>query len=832
MRSPAKPMPNSEPNSAHPSAGRVLVVEDAQMLRQLYGHILREGGYIVFQASTIDQAKTLLTTEKPDVVLLDRVLPDGDGEDLCQWIKDSPTFGDTYVVMLSALRTSEDDRISGLEAGADDYIVKPVSKRELLARMHVAMRLKNAQFALQQSEAKHRTLAENSPDLIMRLDSIGNPIYANSRCVELLGRPAAEILASHVQLLGLSDEQTSTWYAACLRVTQTGIAQRFDLSLSIRDVTRYFDVQLVPEFGADGRLQSTLAVLRDFTDRIEAERAVSRLAAVIEQTQDSVFITSATGELLFVNAACARLIGITSAQLGQNFRDVSHASSTDAQNLVDCHATVCNTCQDWSGLSRLLHADGSYSEVEVAMFVIGDSDGTGSLSGPVDTTPESSSTTVVTMLRDVTVRRRAEREREVILAMASSLRKATSRSETVDNILSQIKDMLEVDSVAMTTIDTVTGHAILERALGVQDHMAGNHRASPIRLTHEIINQARPVLYTDLARTAGAPADAYQGLLRNLLGVPLKLSNRSIGVLWIADREPLDDHVVSVMLAVADMAANTLHRLALFAELEQYAASLELRVDERTRALADANQQLLELDKLKSKFVSNVSHELRSPISNLKLYMSLLHRGKPEKRAHYEAMLEASVQRLGQLVEDILNLSRLEIAQYQPKELEPTDLNAVINQIINLHAPQAESVGLGLRFEADAGVPLIDGDFNQLSQLVTNLIVNSLHYTHRGGVAVRTLAPSGREPVVLTVEDTGVGILPDDLPHVFERFYRGNHRQAHDIPGTGLGLAIVKEIVEIHHGEIAVESRIDEGTRFEVKLPVHQHPAQQIKYIV
>src|SRR5690606_34030213 len=126
---------------------------------------------------------------------------------------------------------------------------------------------------------------------------------------------------------------------------------------------------------------------------------------------------------------------------------------------------------------------------------------------------------------------------------------------------------------------------------------------------------------------------------------------------------------VRLLEAIADMAANTLHRVARFEELEQYASDLEMRVSSRTREMAEANQQLRELDRLKSKFVSNVSHELRTPISNLKLYMSLLQRGKPEKRAHYEAMLQTSSERLGQLVEDILNLSRLEIAHYQPREI-------------------------------------------------------------------------------------------------------------------------------------------------------------------
>jgi two-component system phosphate regulon sensor histidine kinase PhoR len=313
-----------------------------------------------------------------------------------------------------------------------------------------------------------------------------------------------------------------------------------------------------------------------------------------------------------------------------------------------------------------------------------------------------------------------------------------------------------------------------------------------------------------------------QGSSRAFLGVPMILPQRSIGVIWISSEHLISHHLVRLLEAIADMAANTLHRVAIFEELEQYAADLEMRVSARTRELAEANQQLRELDRLKSKFVSNVSHELRTPISNLKLYMSLLQRGKQEKRAHYESMLQTSVERLGQLVEDILNLSRVEIAHFQPRELAPTDLNAVINHIISAHKAQAEAAGLHLSFQGATDIPLIYGDYNQLSQLVTNLVLNALRYTPQGQINVFTSAPNGRERVLLTVEDTGIGILDEDLPHVFDRFYRGNHRQPKEIPGTGLGLAIVKEIVDIHQGNISVESQVDVGTRFLVSLPVQQ----------
>jgi signal transduction histidine kinase len=431
-------------------------------------------------------------------------------------------------------------------------------------------------------------------------------------------------------------------------------------------------------------------------------------------------------------------------------------------------------------------------------------------------------TSVVATLRDVTERRRSEREREVILKIASSLRKANTRDEIIDIVLNEVKSLLNVAGAAITTVDSLTGGTYIERAVGEHAYLTGTHIGEDQDLTAEILTRGESFIYNELTKPYPPNFSALKGGNRAFLGVPMVLPQRSIGVIWIASEYAISSHAVALLEAIADMAANTLHRVAIFEELEQYAADLELRVSSRTRELAEANQQLRELDRLKSKFVSNVSHELRTPISNLKLYMSLLQRGKQERRVHYEGMLQTSVERLGQLVEDILNLSRVEISHYQPRELEPTDLNAVIGQIVANHQPQADSAGLRLSFLPERNLPLINGDYNQLSQLVTNLLINSLRYTRMGQIILTTAAPNGRERVVLAVEDTGIGILPEDLPHVFDRFYRGNHRQPSEIPGTGLGLAIVKEIVEIHQGDIHVESKVDVGTKFVVSLPIQQ----------
>lgn len=251
----------------------------------------------------------------------------------------------------------------------------------------------------------------------------------------------------------------------------------------------------------------------------------------------------------------------------------------------------------------------------------------------------------------------------------------------------------------------------------------------------------------------------------------------------------------------------------------RYAKELEAQVSERTHELAEANQRLTELDRLKSKFVSDVSHELRTPIANLKLYIELLEHGHPDKQLHYKAVLQQQIKRVAELVDDILDLARLESQQQQGFVPQPIQLNTLVAQLVTAHQPQAEALALTLSFVPLADLPPTYGDANQLAQVVTNLLANALNYTRQGTIEVKTLLRE--QQIGLQISDSGRGITPDDLPHIFERFYRGRHTHHADVPGTGLGLAIVKEIVELHHGEIEVESELDHGTTFIVWLPAY-----------
>ena len=227
-----------------------------------------------------------------------------------------------------------------------------------------------------------------------------------------------------------------------------------------------------------------------------------------------------------------------------------------------------------------------------------------------------------------------------------------------------------------------------------------------------------------------------------------------------------------------------------------------------------------ELDRMKDHFIADVSHELRTPTTNISLYLELLEDAPIEKRRKYIQVIKEQSQLLAKLVEDILDLSRLARSKAKRVRFSEIDLNFLSQQVISAHSPLADASGIVLQFEPDSELPLVQGDSNQMSRAIANLVTNAIRYTREGQVCIRTSRYNSQ--VCLEVCDTGLGIDQEDLPHIFERFYRGRNVRESKIHGTGLGLAIVKEIVDLHEGKINVESGSGRGSKFQIWLPVYK----------
>ncbi len=253
-------------------------------------------------------------------------------------------------------------------------------------------------------------------------------------------------------------------------------------------------------------------------------------------------------------------------------------------------------------------------------------------------------------------------------------------------------------------------------------------------------------------------------------------------------------------------------------ELRSINRELDERVDARTSELADANERLTELDQLKSKFVSDVSHELRTPVSNLMIYMDILElEERPEQRASYLSVLREETNRLTQLVNDVLDISHLDLGVYRNTQAQEIDLNKLIEDLVSGLEVRADVLGLNLDVDLTKDPTPISGTKEQVTRVVTNLLGNAIKYTHNGGIHVKTWHDDGS--VVLEIKDTGMGIAPQDLDHVYERFYRGENVSQSTIPGTGLGLAIAYEIIESLGGNIRIESELGSGTIATVSFP-------------
>jgi two-component system phosphate regulon sensor histidine kinase PhoR len=228
-------------------------------------------------------------------------------------------------------------------------------------------------------------------------------------------------------------------------------------------------------------------------------------------------------------------------------------------------------------------------------------------------------------------------------------------------------------------------------------------------------------------------------------------------------------------------------------------------------------------DRVKSEFIANINHELRTPLTNLLLYYQMLRSQPTIKTEERLDVIGRELQRLRNLIEDLLNLSHLDLGHMSFRPVL-CNLNGLIQTLVNDRQELARDRGLTLRSELKADLGLVMLDEPTVVQAVSNLITNALNYTPSGGqVLISTMyAAEDDEPRVgFKVEDTGLGISAEDLPHLFERFYRGAAGRQTGAPGTGLGLAIVKQVVDHHHGRIEVKNReIGHGAIFTVWLPV------------
>ena len=303
-----------------------------------------------------------------------------------------------------------------------------------------------------------------------------------------------------------------------------------------------------------------------------------------------------------------------------------------------------------------------------------------------------------------------------------------------------------------------------------------------------------------------------------------------VGIVFVGNRSDAsavtagDEELISIL---ANQVGQSLENAQLFEQVYRSSQMLESKVQERTKQLASALEEVQKISKTKSEFISAVSHELRTPLTSIKGYASLLMTGKigdiPEAVKERLDKINKHSDNLVKFINDLLDISRIESGKAE-MHFAQQPLKPIIDNVHDLLTPQLRERNIRWDVEIDAAAPDTFVDRNHIERVFINLVSNALKFTPPQGAILIRVHPD-TAGVTVQVSDTGIGINADDLPKLFDEFYRVDNEINQNVKGTGLGLSLVKKIIEAHNGKIWVSSEVNKGTTFHFTLSIEK-PAQ------
>jgi PAS domain S-box-containing protein len=591
----------------------------------------------------------------------------------------------------------------------------------------------------------------------------------------------------------------------------------------------------VTEIRSDAGHRSGLVnLVRDISERKRAEAALreseERFRLIFEQAAVGVSESSArTGEYLRVNQRYCDIVGYAREELlGRRFLDITHPDDV-AASLELMAGLVAGKFRTGSLEKRFCRKDGSIVWTTLTI-------------SPMWEEGEEP-THQIGIIEDITERRQAVDDTNFRLAeleAVSQISTALRAARNLDEMLPLLLDLtVEALHATLGSIWLYDDDADVLRPTASQGGSEKDGKSlHPLLKPGEgvvgtVFASGQPCVADDFHLGGGGSEAQRQRMPVGIGGaaIPIHAGEKIIGTFMVNVSLPrrLTPGEVRLLTTLSEIAGTAIQRTVLHDEVERRAEELEQRVAERTAeltareaALKTANTQLKELDIMKSQFVSNVSHELRTPITTIKLYATLLRKGPPERREQFLNALEQEANRQAHLIEEILEVSRIESGRLDLVRTTHA-LNPLVQASMAGRELLAAEKGVVLIYNLSEPGPTVSVDRIRLLEVIDNLIENALWYTLPGGrvsVATGTAEADGHTWATLSVTDTGIGIPQNELPRIFDRFYRGEQPRDQQLPGTGLGLAIVKDIVELHEGRVTVESQLGSGSVFTIWLPL------------
>jgi signal transduction histidine kinase len=437
--------------------------------------------------------------------------------------------------------------------------------------------------------------------------------------------------------------------------------------------------------------------------------------------------------------------------------------------------------------------------------------------------------------RNLAVTRAARDHLVQQLASVSNVGKTISLRFTHDQLLRAIfeacRKAVDVSLFSIALYDEKTNELACE--LDIRDGEVLPRFRVPVGqgLNSWVMTHGKPLNLRSTADEARFGIVAYDDgkPTQSWLGVPMIARDRVIGVISVQSyrRNAFSGDDEILLTTIANQAAVALDNSQLYLELQGLTTALESRVLERTNELHETNLQLQAADRTKNQFLANMSHELRTPLNSIIGFSAVLLQATttmlPARLYKFVENIHIAGTHLLTLINDILDLSKIEANRLdlQPETLDLRETVAAVERVIKGVCAEAN---VSLLTSVDAAVGPVVLDESRVKQVLVNLLSNAVKYSSSGGfvrlevtpVGIRE-SPLGVECVQLAVIDQGRGMPSEELPRIFDRFYQIEHISA---KGTGLGLSLTKAFVDLHHGQVTVESELGRGSTFRVFLPL------------
>lgn len=758
---------------------KILVVDDDILnVRLIEAQLMAD--YEVKAACSGEEALDLIASEKPDLIILDVMMPGMSGYEVCSRIRSSKETCFIPVIIVTAL-SSRDDRMEGIKAGADEFLTKPVDRFEVMTRVRTLLKNKILYDELAAESQKAKQYLDIAGSMIVAIDADHKVTLSNSRCNEVLGYAEGELIGSDWLERVIPPEERSLTESLFARAATDVPCDPESFEGHV--ITRAGQKRLISwrnSFISDssGKIATILCSGTDITDQRSAEQKIKtseeKFRALFENSVDPIMILDMNCAILEVNSPLCDLLLYSKKELLQ----LSKSDLIPSDHLHRCKEHFASVIEKRHVVfeTECLRKDGSRVPVEMSVKLI-----------EYDGRPA-----ILSNGRDITERRRAE---QTLRESEEKFRLLAENASDVIWTMDREGRFLYVSPSVLKlrgyTPEEVMGQSLTE--IFPQDSISKIRRAvdaffesfmkSGISNRTEIleVEQFHKEGHRIWTEAIARPVFDESGQFKFFLGVSRDISER-----------------------------------------KKAQESIRRYIDD----LAKANESLQSLDRMKDEFISNLSHELKTPLISIKGYSELVHDEVlgplNEKQRNAMRIVLDKYDHLSFLLDSLIYISIVRSGKVSYR-FDPLRIEDALKKVMDYFSFKAadKKIRMVRNFEKD--LPLVRGDVEYIPYLFRSLLDNAIKFSRNEGL-IEVSAFRDKGDVHVVIKDNGIGIPAAEFANIFNPFYQVDSSMTRKHGGSGLGLYVSRTITEVHNGKIWIESAEGSGTAVHVSFPSYTPP--------